>query len=123
MVKELEKLNTNSKNLIFSQVVPNYADKNLPIVLEYQNLMQKYYPKEELGFLSFEAFLSAKILVNAISRIKGDITRKKFLYMLKTTPNNLLDGINLEFKNFQLLNKIYLFKYENNEFIKIKNEK
>ena len=123
MVKELEKLNTNSKNLIFSQVVPNYADKNLPIVLEYQNLMQKYYPKEELGFLSFEAFLSAKILVNAISRIKGDITRKKFLYMLKTTPTNLLDGINLEFKNFQLLNKIYLFKYENNEFIKIKNEK
>ena len=123
MVKELEKLNTNSKNLIFSQVVPNYADKNLPIVLEYQNLMQKYYPKEELGFLSFEAFLSAKILVNAISRIKGDITRKKFLYMLKTTPNNLLDGINLEFKNSQLLNKIYLFKYENNEFIKIKNEK
>ena len=123
MVKELEKLNTNSKNLIFSQVVPNYADKILPIVLEYQNLMQKYYPKEELGFLSFEAFLSAKILVNAISRIKGDITRKKFLYMLKTTPNNLLDGINLEFKNFQLLNKIYLFKYENNEFIKIKNEK
>ena len=107
MVKELEKLNTNSKNLIFSQVVPNYADKNLPIVLEYQNLMQKYYPKEELGFLSFEAFLSAKILVNAISRIKGDITRKKFLYMLKTTPNNLLDGINLEFKNFQLLKKIY----------------
>jgi hypothetical protein len=73
--------------------------------------------------LSFEAFLSAKILVNAISRIKGDITRKKFLYMLKTTPNNLLDGINLEFKNSQLLNKIYLFKYENNEFIKIKNEK
>jgi ABC-type branched-subunit amino acid transport system substrate-binding protein len=123
MVKELEKLNTNSKNLIFSQVVPNYADKNLPIVLEYQNLMQKYYPKEKLGFLSFEAFLSAKILVNAISRIKGDITRKKFLYMLKTTPNNLLDGINLEFKNSQLLNKIYLFKYENNEFIKIKNEK
>ena len=123
MVKELEKLNTNSKNLIFSQVVPNYADKNLPIVLEYQNLMQKYYPKEELVFLSFEAFLSAKILVNAISRIKGDITRKKFLYMLKTTPNNLLDGINLEFKNSQLLNKIYLFKYENNEFIKIKNEK
>ena len=43
--------------------------------------------------------------------------------MLKTTPNNLLDGINLEFKNSQLLNKIYLFKYENNEFIKIKNEK
>jgi branched-chain amino acid transport system substrate-binding protein len=123
MIKELEKLNTNTENLLFSQVVPSYLNTNIPIVLEYQTLMHKYYPKEELGFLSFEAFLSAKILVNAISRIKGEITRKKFIYMLKTTPNNLLEGIDLEFKNSQLLNKIYLFGYENNQFIEIKNEK
>ena len=123
MVKELENLNTNTKNLIFSQVVPSYANKNLPVVQEYQTLMQKYYPKEELGFLSFEAFLSAKILVNAISKIKGEITRKKFVYMLKTTPKNFLNGIDLEFKNSQLLNKVYLFEYENKQFIEIKNEK
>jgi len=123
MIKELEKLNINTQNLIFSQVVPSYTDSNIPVVKEYQTLMQKYYPNEELGFLSLEAFLASKILVNAISRIQGDITREKFIYMLKTTPNNVLEGIDLNFKNSQLLNKTYLFEYKNNEFIEIKNEK
>jgi branched-chain amino acid transport system substrate-binding protein len=123
MIEELKKLNSNSKNLIFSQVVPSYTDYNIPVVKEYQTLMGKYYPNEELGFLSLEAFLASKVLVNAISRIKGDITREKFLYMLKTTPNNILDGIEINFKNSQLLNKIYLFEYKNDKFIEIKNEK
>jgi hypothetical protein len=85
--------------------------------------MKKYYPQEELGFLSLETFLSAKVLVNAISRIKGEITREKFIYMIKTTPKNLLDGIPIEFKNTQLLNKIYLFEYKNDKFEEISNEK
>jgi ABC-type branched-subunit amino acid transport system substrate-binding protein len=123
VVKELEKLNSDTKNLIFSQVVPSYRDTNIPVVKEYQTLMQKYYPNEALGFLSLEAFLASKILVNAISRIQGDITREKFIYMIKTTPNNLLEGIDIEFKNSQLLNKTYLFEYTNNQFIELKNEK
>lgn len=123
MINELKRLNTNTNNLIFSQVVPNYMDNSIPSVVEYQTLMKKYYPQEELGFLSLETFLSAKVLVNAISRIKGEITREKFIYMIKTTPRNLLDGIPLEFKNTQLLNKIYLFEYKNDKFEEISNEK
>lgn len=123
MVKELEKFHTSSENIIFSQVVPSYLDTKIEAVKEYQNLMQKYFPNESLGFLSFEAFLSSKILVNAISRITGEITREKLLLTLKTTPHDLLNGIPLEYKNSQLLNVTYLFEYKNNEFIEIKNEK
>ena len=123
MVKELENLKTDTKNLIFSQVVPSYTNTNIKAVQEYQTIMQKYFPNEEFGFLSLEAFLSSKILVNAISRITGDITREKLLLTLKTTPNNLLEGIPLEYKNSQLLNETYLFEYKNNEFIELKNEK
>ena len=123
MVNELRRLETNTNNLIFSQIVPSYLDTNIPVVNEYQTLMRRYYPSEDLGFLSLEAFLASKVLVNAITRIKGEITREKFIYMLKTTPNNLLEGIDLEFKNSQLLNKTYLFEYKDNQFIEIKNEK
>lgn len=123
MVKELENLKTDTKNLIFSQVVPSYTNTNIKAVQEYQTIMQKYFPNEEFSFVSFEAFLSSKILVNAISRITGDITREKLLLTLKTTPNNLLEGIPLEYKNSQLLNETYLFEYKNNEFIELKNEK
>ena len=123
MVKELENLKIDTQNLIFSQVVPSYTNTSIKAVQEYQTLMKKYFPNAELGFLSFEAFLSSKILVNAISRITGDITREKLLLTLKTTPNNLLDGIPLEYKNSQLLNKTYLFEYKNRQFIELKNEK
>jgi ABC-type branched-subunit amino acid transport system substrate-binding protein len=123
MVKELETQNITTENIIFSQVVPSYTNTDIEVVKEYQTIMKKYYPNEPLGFLSLEAFLSSKILVNAISRINTDITREKLLLTLKTTPNNLLLGIPLEYKNSQLLNNTYLFEYKNNEFIEIKHEK
>lgn len=123
MVKELEALGSNSENLIFSQVVPSYLDRNIPAAKEYQDVMYKYFPNESLGFLSFEAFLSSKILVNAISRIKGEITREKLIEKIITTPNDLLDGIPLEYKNSQLLNKIFLFEYKNDQFLEIIHEK
>ncbi|MDD2888216.1 MAG: ABC transporter substrate-binding protein [Aliarcobacter sp.] len=123
MVKELEDLGSNSENLIFSQIVPSYTDVSIPAVKEYQELMHNYFPNEAFGFLSLEAFLSSKVLVNAISRIKGEITREKLIDMLKETPNDLLGGIPLEYKNSQLLNKVFLFEYKNNQFIEIKHEK
>jgi len=119
MIKELKQQKTNTNNLLFSQVVPNYTNNDIPIVLQYQKLMKKYHPKEELGFISFESFLAAKVLVNAISRIKDDLTREEFLCNLKETPSDLLDGINLEYKNTQLLNKVYLFHYENSKFVEV----
>ena len=120
MVKELENLNTTTKNIIFSQVVPSYSDLNIKAVKEYQTIMQKYFPNEPFGFLSLEAFLSSKVLVNALSRIEGKITREKLISTLKNTPEDLLEGIPLEYKNSQLLNKTFLFEYKNNEFIEIK---
>lgn len=120
MITKLNELNTDTNNLLFSQVVPNYLDDNIPVIKEYQTLMKKYYPNEPLGFISLEAFMASKVLVNALSRIQGDITRKKLIHTLKNTPNDLLQGLYLKYRRTQLLNKIYLFKYENKEFKEIK---
>ena len=120
MIKELELLNSNTKNLIFSQVVPSFMDDSIPVVKEYQKLMKIYYPDVELGFISLEAFLASKVLVNAISRIDGNRTREKLLYTLKTTPSDLLKGLNLNFTNNQLLNKTYLFEYKDKHFRELK---
>lgn len=123
MIKELSILKVNTENLIFSQIVPSYTDTSIPVIKLYQELMRKYYPKEELGFISLEAFLASKILVNAIYRIEGNRTREKLVYMLKTTPDEALEGLHINFKNNQLLNKVYLFNYIDNEFKEINNEK
>ncbi len=119
MIKELKDLNTDTTNLLFSQVVPNYLDKSIPVVLEYQNLMKKHYPNEAFGFISLEAFLASKVLVSALSRMKGNMTRAKLLKNLKQTSPNLLDGLTLKYKNHQLLNETYLFRYENSTFVEV----
>ena len=118
IVKELEDSNTNTKNLIFSQIVPNYNDKSLKIVQEYQEIMKKYSNESSLGFISFEAFLASKVLVNQISKIEklGELNRKNLLNALKNPPKNILYELELDFKNNQLLNKTYLFEYENGNF-------
>jgi len=119
MAKELD---GDSRNIIFSQVVPNYQDTSIPIIKEYHEISKEYNKNFEPSFISLEAFISAKILVAALKEIDGDITRSKFIKNIHHLPSTLINGIhiNSDAKNF--LNKTYLFKYENKQFIEIKNE-
>lgn len=119
IIKELKHLKINTKNLIFSQVVPFYNNQ-IEVIKEYQTLMKKYYPREKLSFISLEAFLASKVLVNAISSITGSLTQKKLLKALKNSKKNILKGLQIEYKNKQLLNNIYLFEYKNNTFKDLK---
>ncbi|ABB44104.1 Extracellular ligand-binding receptor [Sulfurimonas denitrificans DSM 1251] len=119
MIKELDK---NTTNLLFSEVAPNYKNSELSVVLEYKELMKKYYPNQALGFISFESFLAAKTVVAALQNIDGSITRDKFLSEIKNLQSDSLGGLEIDFKNRQLHNKIYLYRYENSNFIEVKNE-
>ncbi len=67
------------KDLITTQVVPSYEDTALPAVREYREMMREYadiplpfpakgYTPQHYGFVSFEGFLNAKTLVEAIRR-------------------------------------------------------
>jgi len=116
MLKELN----NTENLLFSQVVPSYLDTNIPVIKEYRELMSRYYPEVPYGFISLEAFLAAKSVVSALQAISGDITQNKFLDKLKTLKPSVLKGLDIKYKNSQLLNQVYLFDYINGEFKEIK---
>ncbi len=115
----IKKLDGHTKNILFSQVVPSYNNLDIPIIKEYHKILKAYDSNYEAGFISLEAFLNAKIVVTALKNIKGSITRSKFIEELKKIPQNTLKGLKIEYKNQQLFNKVYLFKYENNNFIKV----
>jgi len=75
--------------LVNSQVVPSYEDLTLPAVVEYRTLMQRHAPTppevadlngyRPLGFnfAGFEGFLNAKVIVEALRRMKGDLDPAK----------------------------------------------
>ena len=119
MIRELD---SNTDNLLFSQVVPSYHDSRRPVILEYKKMMNRYFPEEPLGFISLEAFLAAKSVVEALKNIDGAITRDKFLKEVKKLPRNTLDGVEIDYKNNQLHNQVYLFKYKNSKFVKVYHE-
>ncbi len=109
LVKEL---NYNTKNMLFSQIVPSYNDTKIPVINEYRKIFTKNYPHAKFNFISLESFISAKITVTALKSIKGRINRYKFLQKLK--------DLKKIYDKKKIFGKVFLFKYKNNKFIEIK---
>jgi len=112
-------LNKDTSKILFSQVVPSYQNRALPIVQEYHKVLREYNSSYEANFISFEAFLAAKTLVLAIQKAKKPLTHQGFLKALKSLPSDSLEGLTLKYQSTQLLNHVYLFSYEDQHFTKI----
>lgn len=88
-----------TSTLVNSQVVPSYEDLALPAVVEYRALMRKHAPTAppvadlagytllDVNFAGFEGFLNAKVIVEVLRRMKGDMDPAK----LKTVVEAIRD--------------------------------
>ena len=74
----------NAHGLGISQVVPYPYGANMAVVREYQMLLKKYAPNELVNYTSFEEFLGAKVLVEALRRAGPNPTRAKVIKSLET---------------------------------------
>ncbi|MEJ6022766.1 ABC transporter substrate-binding protein [Ramlibacter sp. PS4R-6] len=87
----------NAHGLGISQVVPYPYMANLPAIREYQDLLRKYAPNEPVNYTSFEEFLGAKVLVEALRRAGPAPTRAKVIKALESLANFDLGGITVSF--------------------------
>ncbi len=83
----------NAHGLGISQVVPYPYRPLLPVVREYQTLLKKYAPEAEVNYTSFEQFLGAKVLVEALRRAGPAPTRAKVVRALESLGSLDLGGI------------------------------
>ncbi len=113
LVRELD---GNGTNILFSQTVPSFNDTALAVADEYLNLLKFYYPSAQPTHVSFESFLAAKSVVEALKKVQGPLNGQKFLYNLKELDKSILGEIPIKYHNSQLLNKVYLLNYENGKF-------
>ena len=74
----------NAHGLGISQVVPYPFMANIPVVREYQELLKKHAPKELINYTSFEEFVGAKVLVEALRRAGPNPTRAKVVKALES---------------------------------------
>ncbi len=78
-----------------SQVVPYPYRPQLPVVREYQQLLKTYAPDAEVNYTSFEEFLGAKVLVEALRRAGPQPTRAKVVKALESMHQYDLGGLTL----------------------------
>ena len=65
----------------------------LPVVREYQQLLAKYAPGAEVNYTSFEEFLGAKVLVEALRRAGPAPTRERVTKALESLQKWDLGGL------------------------------
>ena len=83
----------NVHGLGISQVVPYPFGTSLPVVRQYQELLKKYAPAEVVNYTSFEEFVGAKVLVEALRRAGPNPTRAKVVKALESMNSFDTGGI------------------------------
>jgi branched-chain amino acid transport system substrate-binding protein len=72
-----------------TQVMPSPVRGTQKVVVEYREALRKYAPQAQPSYTSFEEYLGAKVLVEGLKRIKGEITPEALLKALENVDTDL----------------------------------
>jgi eukaryotic-like serine/threonine-protein kinase len=67
-----------AQGVIVTQVVP-FPESSASAVLQYRDLLKKYYPEEMPTFVSLEGYVAAKLLCVALEKCGPDLTSEKLV--------------------------------------------
>src|SRR5713226_10230113 len=84
LAKELGK---EGAGVAIAQVVPPPTRRAVPVVKEYQEAIEKQLGKKEFSFTSLEAYIAAKVTVEALRRTGPRPTRESFMQALDGLHN------------------------------------
>lgn len=122
--------------LLNSQVVPPWTDQTIPLVAEYQKMMDQYNPQvpshlketdyksSKYGFVSLEGFLNAKILIEILKRAPQKIDRLNFIRTIHSTKNldvGLSTKVLFSKDKHQAFKKVFITTIENGEYVLVNN--
>ncbi len=93
LVKELDK---DARGIGISQVMPYPFNDTTPVVREYQRIMQAA-KNTTYTYYGIEAYVTAKVMVEAIRRSGKDLTRDKLVQTLEGMSNADMGGYRVTF--------------------------
>ena len=107
LARELGKM---APHVIVTQVVPHPQEKDLPIVKEYHEDLQKMDQSATPTFGSLEGYIASRIFVKALENVKGLPTRENVidaLEGLKTFDMGLGKPLHLTVKKHQASHRVW----------------
>ena len=81
--------------VVVTQVVPLPNDASIGVVARYQAALKAMKPDASPGFVSLEGYLVGRLVIMALEKIDGEVTREAVLNAVKKTGTFDLGGIRL----------------------------
>jgi branched-chain amino acid transport system substrate-binding protein len=81
--------------VVVTQVVPFPQDNSIPLIASYQAAFKAANPAAKPGFVSLEGYMVGRLVVAALGKIEGEITRKALLEAIAKTGTFDLGGVKL----------------------------
>lgn len=89
-------LGKDARGIGISQVMPYPFNDTTPVVREYQRLLQSL-KKTGYSYYGIEAYVTAKVMVEAIRKAGKDLTREKLVQTLEGMGNTDVGGYRINF--------------------------
>jgi branched-chain amino acid transport system substrate-binding protein len=83
--------------VVVTEVVPSPTDAGVGIVKAYQAALHAADPAAKESFGSLEGYIAGRLMVRALDRVQGEITRAALLDAIHTSGTFDLDGMQLRY--------------------------
>lgn len=115
--KLVQELGKAGEGVYITQVVPSPTERILlPACEQYSRLLSQYYPQDKPNFVSFEGFINARVLIEALRRAGRDISREGFIRALESIKEHYVGigaVINFGPQDHQGIDDVYLTQVRN----------
>jgi branched-chain amino acid transport system substrate-binding protein len=92
-----KELGEDGKGVVVTQVVPFPGDMSIPLVARYQKALKAANPDAQIGFVSLEGYMVGRLIIEALGKVKGPVTRAGLLSTIKEVGTFDLGGITLSY--------------------------
>jgi branched-chain amino acid transport system substrate-binding protein len=92
-----KELGPDAAGVVITQVVPLPEDTSIDLVKRYQAALKASKPDAKPGFVSLEGYMVGRLVIAALDKVQGEITRKALLDAITNTGTFDLGGVKLEY--------------------------
>ncbi|WP_408022340.1 ABC transporter substrate-binding protein [Solidesulfovibrio sp.] len=114
---------TDDTPFVMSQVVPPpglpESEALLSGVVEYAQLLSRYFPEERPNLVGLEGFINAKVLVEGLRRCGRELTRERFLDAIESIQSfsvGIASPVSFAQNRHQGLERVYFTRLEGGTF-------
>jgi len=92
-----KELGEDGKGVVVTQVVPFPGDTGIPLVARYQKALKAANPDAQIGFVSLEGYMVGRLIIEALGKVKGPVTRAGLLSTIKEVGTFDLGGVTVSY--------------------------